>query len=57
MPVLLLGSDLSDVVAEGCIPSQLPEGDIDGVWVTNWHIVVEISKIHKPGAIISSHQK
>ncbi|KAF7762010.1 hypothetical protein Agabi119p4_10002 [Agaricus bisporus var. burnettii] len=55
-PVLVFGSDLTNVVAEGqvCL-EQL--GNIDGIRVAKHHLIVEVLRVHVPGAVITSHQK
>ncbi|EKM74049.1 hypothetical protein AGABI1DRAFT_133695 [Agaricus bisporus var. burnettii JB137-S8] len=57
-PILILGSDLSSVIAEGSILLNPPENKVvDGVLITKKHIVINVVRVHNRGAIISSHQK
>lgn len=57
-PILILGSDLSSVIAEGSILLNPPENKVvDGVLITKKHIVINVVCVHNRGAIISSHQK
>lgn len=56
MPVVLLGSDMNTIVAEGRIPASSQGNTVDGVRVMKQHIVIEITRVGIPGVVISSHR-
>jgi len=57
LPVLLLSTDNTVVIAEGQLSTHLSDGRFDNINVTPTRTVVEISKVLVPGAIVTTHKQ
>lgn len=56
-PVLLYQADKTTTIARGQLSSMLSGGTFDTIKITKRHLFVEITKVHVPGTLVSSHRK
>lgn len=56
-PVLIYASNMEKVIASGTLSLQAHLTSFDGINITHKHALVDVQRIHTPGAKVKSHHK